>query len=447
MASSIARHGKRDTNIWPGFVDALASLLMVIVFLLMIFVVAQFFLKEQLSGRDEQLEHIQGRMSELADLLAMERLANADMRSNATRMSGELQASVTLNEGLGEQVRTLGSALAEKSAAVEKQAVELATLTNGIAALKALKEKLETDIAKADAELAATAAALAKMKGALSLSEARRGQSEQALAQRGADLQQTRAELAKALAALAKSDAALAQTREKLEQTGGTLTKTTKDLTRQRELSEQARAQLALLNQQTAALRQQLAAISAQLDAAESKNRDQKATISALGQRLNVALASKVQELSRYRSEFFGRLRDLLGKTRGVRIVGDRFVFQSEVLFSSGSADIGADGGGQLAALASTLRDVAARIPGDIDWVLRVDGHTDRVPIKTERYPSNWELSAARAISVVKSLVAEGLPPNRLVAAGFGEFQPIDARTDEIGNLRNRRIEFKLTQR
>src|SRR3546814_2610225 len=167
----------------------------------------------------------------------------------------------------------------------------------------------------------------------------------------------------------------------------------------------------------------------------------------SLGKRLNVALASKVQELARYRSEFFGRLREILGSREDIRIVGDRFVFQSEILFASGSATIEQDGRPQLARLAGTLKEIAADIPDDIDWVLRVDGHTDRRPIDTLAFPSNWELSTARAVSVVKFLIEQGIPPARLVAAGFGEFQPLDTGNDEIAYRRNRRIEFKLTER
>jgi chemotaxis protein MotB len=169
--------------------------------------------------------------------------------------------------------------------------------------------------------------------------------------------------------------------------------------------------------------------------------------IANLGQRLNTALASKVQELAGYRSEFFGRLRKVLGNRQGIQIVGDRFVFQSEVLFASGSDELAPAGRLQMAKLGETLKEISAGIPSDINWVLRVDGHTDRIPIKTLQFPSNWELSAARAISVVKFLVSQGIPANRFAATGFGEFQPLDARNDEFAFRRNRRIELKLDQR
>jgi chemotaxis protein MotB len=215
----------------------------------------------------------------------------------------------------------------------------------------------------------------------------------------------------------------------------------------EKKLSKTARAEVALLNKQLRVIRQQIAQIAETLDASEAVARKQRTRIANLGKRLNAALASKVQELSRYRSEFFGKLREVLGNQKGIRIVGDRFVFQSEVLFTTGSADLGDEGKNQITQLAGTLKEIIKKIPPKIAWVLRVDGHTDRIPIQTSRFPSNWELSTARAISVVKYLVDQGISPTNLAATGFGEFQPIDPRDDEIANRRNRRIELKLTQR
>ena len=388
---ALARRRQRATNIWPGFVDALATLLMVIMFLLMVFVLAQHFLGQALSGRDQALIRLQNQIGELADLLSLERLANKDMQKNIAQLSQELQISVALQDDLKTTVRqfrvrveeteqklaqTLQASEIDKSK-IASQLEEMAGLSRDIAALRALREELQVQIAE--------------MAG-------------------------------------------------KLEQSG-------KKFLAEREISKSARAQVALLNQQTAALRETLAKISAALEVAEKEAKEKKIQIASLGKRLNAALASKVHQLSRYRSEFFGRLRDLLGGQKGVRIVGDRFVFQSEVLFAKGSADLGPAGMEQLGQLAGTLGQLAKDIPKDIDWVLRVDGHTDKDPIKTPRFPSNWELSSARAISVVQFLINKGLPPNRLAATGFGEFQPLDSRTDEIAKRRNRRIELKLTQR
>ncbi len=211
-------------------------------------------------------------------------------------------------------------------------------------------------------------------------------------------------------------------------------------------MKEESRARVALLNQQIAALREQLARLSAALALEEDKVEEQKTKIAELGQRLNVALARKVQELNRYRSEFFGRLREALGDHPDIRIVGDRFVFPSELLFPTASATLMPAGRHQLTRLAETLKTVTSKIPSDIDWILRVDGHTDRRPIQTARFPSNWELSTARALSVVNYLVAQGISPVRLAATGFGEFRPLDDRISEDAYKRNRRIEIKLTQ-
>jgi len=218
-------------------------------------------------------------------------------------------------------------------------------------------------------------------------------------------------------------------------------------LASERKLSEEARAQAALLNQQLAALRQEMARLNATLDASEALAKEQKIQIKNLGSRLNQALASKVAELARYRSDFFGRLRKVLSKRGDVSIQGDRFVFQSEVLFSQGSADLGPNGKKQLRTLAQTLLTISKDIPKDIDWILRVDGHTDIIPISTQKFKSNWELSSARAISVVQHLIDAGIPANRLVAAGFGKYQPLDSHRTPAAYRRNRRIEFKLTQR
>ena len=383
-----------------------------IIFLLMIFVLAQFFLGQALSGRDQALVKLQSQVSELAELLSLERRNADDLRNNIAQLSGELQISVALRDDMKttisrlrlqgkETEQKLATVLATAEAGKTKisaQLEELNSLAQDVTALRALREELEAKIAAMAEKL--------EQSGKTLLAEK---------------------EISKSA-------------RAKLELSG-------KTLLAEREISKSARAKLALLNQQMAALRQTLAKISQALEVSEKLAADQKIQVSSLGQRLNAALASKVHELSRYRSEFFGRLRELLGGKKGVRIVGDRFVFQSEVLFAKGSADMGEAGKKRLLQLAQTLREISKDIPPDIDWVLRVDGHTDKDPIHTSRFPSNWELSSARAISVVQFLVSQNLPPNRFAAAGFGEFQPLEKRDDEIAKRRNRRIELKLTQR
>jgi len=235
-------------------------------------------------------------------------------------------------------------------------------------------------------------------------------------------------------------DVRLAELMQQSQQTSDALDK-------ERKLSKEARDTVNALNLQIANLREQLAKISAALDLAETKSKEQQTQIVDLGKRLNVALANKVEELARYRSEFFGRLREILGDRPDIRVVGDRFVFQSEVLFAPASADLGDDAKRQLQPLAAAISNLIPRIPSDLNWVLRVDGHTDKRPISTSAFPSNWELSTARAISVVKYLVQAGVPADRLAATGFGEFQPLDQGSDDAAFRRNRRIELKLTER
>ena len=396
--TTLARRAQRSTNIWPGFVDALATLLLVLIFLLMVFVLAQAFLREKMTGKDTELLRAQSQIGELADLLAMERMANEDMRLNVALLTEELQASIVKRDDLNAAVQTQTI----RSEAAEEKAKQLdGRLAEAFKTIEADKEKIQLQVAKVNA--------------------------------------------------LSEDVAALTALKEELESKVTNLSANLKDseaaVFKERKISDSARAQVAMLNKQVTALREQLTNLSEMLGEAEKKAKEQNVQIASLGKRLNAALAVKVQKLSRYRSEFFGRLRELLGRHPGVRIVGDRFVFQSEVLFESGSADLGRKGKRQLYQLVRSLREIIAKIPKDINWILRIDGHTDKVPIKTPRFPSNWELSTGRATSVVKYLISQRIPPNRLAAAGFGDHHPLDPRDDETANRRNRRIELKLTQR
>jgi chemotaxis protein MotB len=174
---------------------------------------------------------------------------------------------------------------------------------------------------------------------------------------------------------------------------------------------------------------------------------DKDTQIANLGQRLNAALASKVEELQQYRSEFFGKLRALLADRPGISIVGDRFVFQSEVLFPVGSAELTPAGADQIHTLATTIKQIATEIPANLPWIMRVDGHADRQPVSGGQFASNWELSAERAINVVKLLIIEGVPPEHLAAAAFSDYQPIDTADTSAAFAKNRRIELRLTDR
>ncbi|NIZ03641.1 peptidoglycan -binding protein [Thalassospira lucentensis] len=386
--AGLSRRRNRDVNTWPGFVDALATLLMVIIFLLMIFVIAQVYLGAALSGRDAALSDLTAQVNELTNLLSLERGNNQRMELELTQLTTELSNTSDQRDDLKARAAALASQLSDAKLSADeiekKLLAALATLENKEAELTELRQSTDEKIDDQDARIEELSALLAS---------------------RAAELED------------------------------------------QKDLSEEAQAQVAALNQQMLALRQQLQRIEAALETSERENEEKDAQIVNLGNRLNAALATKVAELQRYRSEFFGRLREVLGDRQDIRVVGDRFVFQSEVLFGSGSADLGEGGQEQLAKLADTLKTISAEIPDDIDWVMRVDGHTDKVPIRNLKFASNWELSAARAISVVKFLIERGVPPNRLVAAGFGEYQPLDNRDDEIAFRRNRRIEFKITER
>ncbi|MGV1803511.1 peptidoglycan -binding protein [Agrobacterium vitis] len=342
---ALGRNRKRDrgADYWPGFVDALSTLLIAIMFLLTVFVVAQFVLSREISGKDEVLNRLNNQIAELTQMLALEKGGKQDLEDALANLQSSLDTS-------------------------EKERSRLQSL-------------LDTGAGNS------------------------------------------------------------AQAQVKIGELSGKLDE-------QQQVSARAMSQIDLLNQQIAALRAQIAAVEQALQASEAKDQNSQAKIADLGRRLNVALAQKVQELNRYRSDFFGRLREILSDRQNIRIVGDRFVFQSEVLFPSGGADMNPQGQEEMVKLANALIDLAKEIPPDINWVLRVDGHTDNVQLSGNgRYPDNWALSAARAVSVVKFLISKGVPADRLAAAGFGEFQPIAPGDTPETRAQNRRIELKLTER
>ncbi len=343
MALARNRRSQRTVDYWPGFVDALSTLLLAIMFLLTVFVLAQFFLSREISGKDDVLNRLTSQINELTQLLALEKSGKQDIEDALANLQASLAQS--------ESDRTRLQQLLDSGAGVSDAATARATTLEG-------------------------------------------------------------------------------------------------ELDSEKQVTARAMSQIELLNQQIAALRSQIAAVEEALQASEAKDQSSQAKISDLGRRLNVALAQRVQELNRYRSDFFGRLREILSDRENIRIVGDRFVFQSEVLFPSGGNELNPEGQAEMGKLAAALLDLSREIPAEINWVLRVDGHTDNVPLSgTGRYRDNWELSSARATSVVKFLIANGVPANRLVAAGFGEFQPIAEGQDDAARATNRRIELKLTER
>ncbi len=342
MARGRSRRGHEYGEFWPGYVDALSTLLLVVTFLMSIFMLAQYFATQEASGKDTALKRLNRQIAELTSLLSLEK--------------GKTKSAQD----------------------------ELAALQATLASLREENTKLSGFALSGD-------------------------------------------EAAKA-----------AETR---------ITALTDDLDEQKKISSEALAKVDLLNQQLLSLRRQIAALNEALEASEKKDRESQDRIKDLGARLNAALARQVQELQRYRSDFFGRLRELLAGRKDIRIVGDRFVFQSEVLFPSGSADMSPAGLTAMDQLANAIIDLEKQIPGEINWALQVDGHTDIQPISSPQFPSNWELSTARALSVVNYLISRGVRPSRLVAAGYGEYAPLDKGTTADALRKNRRIELKLTNR
>jgi chemotaxis protein MotB len=378
------RAARHTLDIWPGFVDALATLLIIIIFVLMVFILSQFYLSEALSGKDRTVEQLNRQIAELSQMLSLEQKSSSELRKSIDEISAELRATLQARDQLA------------------------ATLRN-----------VQGEKADLSGRLAESQKALAESRKALS-------ESQQALAEQRRQNEALQKDKETTRRSLAESQQALGE---------------------QRRLTDDARAAVELLNRQIAELRAQLAAIQQALEASEAKVKDKDVEIKNMAQRLNLALVNKVEELQRYRSEFFGRLREVLGNRADVRIVGDRFVFQSELLFPTASARLEPSGAQQLDKLAATLKEIIAEMPKDIDWILRVDGHTDVRRINTAEFPSNWELSTARATAVVKYLIAQGIPAERLAATGFGEFQPIDTGNTEDAYQKNRRIEFKFTER
>ena len=470
MAGSSERRRGRGGNldVWPGYVDALSTLLMVIIFVLLVFVLAQGFLSVALSSREKAMDQLNLRVAELAELLSLEAAQGEQLRQQLGRLGDDLRGTAAARDaamqslallreererltserdGLRGERDRLGARLsdlelaarsaADRAGAMERQMAEAlgrAERTGGDAA------RLQRDLRGSQTELAAAQAALEALRREAQTLDRQVLVERETVTQRLSEMARL-SEQIRALTALRdeleRRAAQEQRGRERAEAESGERAR----------LAESAAAQVALLTRQTEALRAELARLSRALDLAEAEGRDRNAQIALLGQRLNAALAARVEELQRYRSDFFGRLRDVLGERPEVRIVGDRFVFQGEVLFAPGSAELSDAGLRQLRDLAGVLSDVTPLIPADVAWVLRVDGHADRTPIRSARFASNWELAAARAIAVAQILIAEGLPANRVAATSFGDAQPIDPGDSPQALARNRRIELRLTDR
>ena len=398
---ALARLGgaRRPENYtWPGFVDALATLLMVIIFVLLVFVLIQVNLAYRVAGQDATMNDMRAQIVSLGDLLNLERKANDKLKDELAGISSLLDATTKERDSLVTQ-------LANATATLSLRDSEIRQLT-------AIQAQTQESLEAARQTIAERVAALEAIE--LTLAEAQ------------AKLMESEVEIADAAARNVSSLARIS----KLE---------TKNAASQAEVAQMTNA--------VTALRLRIEELTSLLAEKEAQAARDKIAIASLGKSLNNALASRVQELQRFRSEFFGRLREVLRGRDDVRIVGDRFVFQSEVLFAQGAASLGPEGEEKLGQLAVALNQIAVEIPEDIDWILQVEGHTDDIPVRAGRFADNWDLSTERALSVVRFLSESGLPANRLAAAGYGEFQPLDDAGSDEARRRNRRIEMKLTQR
>lgn len=393
---SAGRRGESYT--WPGFVDALATLLMVIIFVLMVFVLIQVNLAYRVSGQDATLSSMRQQIISLGELLNIERKASADLSAELAQITGQLAIAESDKVELTNQLNDAIASSDELTAQLLAASNALTASQDNASQIRALQQNTESALATARVQLSARLATMQAMEATLADADTR---------------------LTTAMGRISELE--------------------TKDAASQREVAQMTNA--------LAALRLRIEELNKILADREAESVRQKVAIASLGQRLNNALASRVQELKKFRSEFFGRLSEILKGRDNVQIVGDRFVFQSEVLFARGQANIGAAGEEQLSQLATALAEITAELPSDINWVLQVDGHTDDVPITAGRFADNWDLSTERALSVVRFLAQNGVPSSRLAATGYGEFQPLDAGDNEDARRRNRRIELKITQR
>lgn len=545
------RSGKRaEANIWPGFVDAMTALLLVIMFVLSIFMVIQSVMRETITGQDVELHELSTQVAGLAQALGLEQKRGTDLSNQLGELDSKLSDSeaalqlqtalvaslsddrdaanvriasfeeqvaglITRNTSLessltnaeqtvqdqASQIEAARASIAELDAArdlelTQKEAAQLA-LARARAevdaeseqarlaaakadALEALVADLENKVSETETELAALSQAEAARLVEAAAAEALRARllnadteltaMTLALEEQRQKAEDTLTLLAAAEAAQRKLDNSEAENVAEIDRQTALLEQANELLAGERALSAESQRQVALLNQQTAALRTQLNSLQDLLDASEAADREAQVQLQTLGSDLNTALArvaaeqkaraeleakererleAEAVDLRSFRSEFFGRVREVLSGREGVQVVGDRFVFSSEVLFAPGSAELGAGGKAQIAVVAAVIRDIGDEIPDEINWVLRVDGHTDKTGVgSSSQFADNWELSQARALSVVKYLIErEGIPANRLAATGFGEFQPVALGNSPEALAANRRIELKLTEK
>ncbi|TGG94205.1 OmpA family protein [Natronospirillum operosum] len=434
------RRSSSSISVWPGYVDALSALLMLVIFMLLIYTLTQLYLSQTLSDRDSELARLGNRLTEISRLLRLEEERTEELEEQLGQAREALAVSLGREEILQAEMDRLEDQVAADRERIQVLLGTQASLQQDIAALRELRAELErevadmselltqrdTEVAELDAELEERQTEIGALRDRSQALEARLAEEQERtlLAQQEIEERELRIQ---DLVAISEEGA--------------------RALEEELELSASQRAQIARLNDAIDALQAQLRTISAALRLQEDITQTQEAELADLGERLNTLLAERVTELEQYQSEFFRRLREVLAERDDIRVIGDRFLLPSELLFATGSATIGEAGLEELDKLADLVLELTETIPEDVDWVLRVDGHTDQIPISTARFPSNWELSTARAVSVVRYLAERGVPEARMAATGFGEHQPLQAGTSAEALQANRRIELKLTSR
>jgi chemotaxis protein MotB len=422
----IAKRKQQSVSVWPGYVDVLSALLMVVIFVLLIFVIAQFLLSEILTGQESELSSLHRQVAELTRLLGLEQEKNRQLSATAVELSTLISSLTENKRELTTQIEALTRQSAKDRAEIQEYLLVMASLQEDIDALRHMRQELEAKVGNLAAALESSLIEAGSLRDRSKALEARLADETERtlLAQKKIEDSDIRIQALTAVVGNQK-----------------------RALEESQEMTADAKAEVVLLGEQIAALKRQLEKISLALKLAEKEKKAQAVEIKDLGKRLNIALAQRVNELEKYRSDFFGRLKAAIGTNPHIRIVGDRFVFQAELLFESGSAQLGDEGKQHLTKLATTLGDLSTQIPIDINWILRIDGHTDRVPIHTQVFASNWELSTARAVSVVNFLAKQGIPESRMAATGFSKFHPLDPSDTTEAYRKNRRIEIKLTAR
>ena len=486
------RANNNSANYWPGFVDAMATILLVIIFLLTVFILSQFFLSTEISSKDEALIDLQSQLQELSLLLSLEQNENENLATKIELLESDLDELFSKNEQLSSSLAISNDEIVilqdeinnlnldyqsqiiilqdnidrqialydlerDQSAERNQQIIKLISENKQISSLLKMRE---LEINNKDLKIQNIEDNILNLSTLNKNLEETIGEKEQIIIDLRESLNKNNTLLTDYESSISsmniassdleneinEKDQIIIDLRKKDNSNLNKINRLQSGLVSTGKKSKEASLEIELLNIQISELKKQISAIQALLDASEQKDIEQQARIADLGKRLNLALAQRVKELSEYRSEFFGKLREIIGTRDDIKIIGDRFVFQSEVLFGSGEATIGIDGQRQLAKLSVAIQDLIEEIPEEINWILRIDGHTDIIPIRNSKYQSNWDLSAARAISVVDFLMKTGIPPNRLAATGRGEYMPLDPNENEDAFRKNRRIEIKLTE-